>query len=505
MTALELSLDRMHYEESLLEFMRAAWSQVEPSRPLSDNWHIRALCQVLEEVTQGKHQRVIVNIPPGTLKSLIVSVFWPAWMWAKNPKARVLAASYGQHLSTRDNLRVRQLVESAWFQKHWAIRLDEDQNTKTRFNTDKRGWRVATSVGGPGTGEHPHFIIIDDPHTALQAASTAEREVALQWFDQTISSRGATSGVRIVLVMQRLHQEDLAGHLIGKGGWHLVRFPMRYEKCKCPTAPACSPNADDRCVLHKADPEWTPDPRDPRTDEGELLCSHIIGEAAVRQLEIDLGPYGAAGQLQQRPAPEGGGLFKREWFKVVDAAPKLFRVIRAWDTAATENGGDWTCGVKLCEEYEYRTNPQRPQDKPVLTATGRFFVMDVVRGQWGPDEVDRTIKATAQQDGITVPVREEKEGGSAGKTVITARAKTLVGYDYAGVPVSGSKIVKAKPFRAQCEAGNVFLVRAPWNEAYIQELCAFPTGKHDDQVDASAVAFNAVLTEPAPRKHRLTW
>lgn len=499
----QVRVDRLRLEGSLLEFVRDGWHVVETSRPLIENWHIHELCDVLERVTFGDpdYERVIVNIPPGTLKSLIISVFWPAWVWARTGKKRFLAASYGQHLSIRDNLRVRSLIESEWFQGFWPLKLVEDQNTKTKFITSVGGWRIATSVSGPGTGEHPHYIIIDDPHTAQQATSPAERQAAIDWFDQTISSRGSTSGVRIVLVMQRLHQEDLAGHLLAKGGWHHVCFPMRYEKCTCPTDDPETLPEDQRCIGHKADPKWAPDPRDPRTEQGELLCPQVIDDKKVKQLENDLGEYGTAGQLQQRPAPEGGGLFKREWFKFLDVRPALCRWTRGWDTAGSEGKGDYTVGSLVGEEFEWTLVDRKKQ----LLSTGRIVVADVQRDQLGPDGVDKLMKVTATLDGKTIPIREEQEGGASGKAGVTSRAQRLVGWDYKAVSLGANKQVRAKPFRAQCEAGNVYLVRGDWNEEFIQELSNFPTGKHDDQVDATSCAFNSMILEPPPRKREATW
>lgn len=467
--AISIALERHRLEDSLYEFMREAWHVVEPSRPLVDNWHIRVICRELERVTRAELARVIINIAPGTLKSLIVSVFWPAWMWARNPRKRVLAASYGQHLSMRDNVRTRDLVTSEWFQSLWPVALVDDQNTKTRYDTTKGGWRIATSVGGVATGEHPHIIIIDDPLTAQQARSDTERAAANDWFDRTISSRGVTSNVAIVVIMQRLHEEDLTGHLLKKGGWELIRFPMRYV----PTRPAT------RDV-----PGYDADPRDPRRTAGELMCPQVLPEKKVRQLELDLGPYSTAGQLQQTPVPEGGGLFQRAWFKFTDAAPARKRSVRGWDTAGTEGAGDWTVGVKVSEGLSDEGRP-----------TGIFFVEDVQREQLSSDGVEKLMKNTAFLDGRTCAVREEKEGGSAGKAVIAAHTKLLNQFDYQGVHLGADKVTRAKPFRAQVEAGNVYLVRAPWNERYIQELCTFPTGKHDDQVDGSSTAYNALVME----------
>lgn len=441
---------------SLKEFIAKAWPLVEPDRDLSWNWHLDVLCEVLEAVGRGEIRRVIINVPPGTAKSLTVSVFWPAFEWASNPGLRYLTASYGAHLTIRDNLRLRAIVTSPWYQRHYRLRLDGDQNSKVRFDTADRGWRIATSVGGVGTGEHPDRIIIDDPSTADQARSDAERKTVANWFDRTISSRGVIRGVSTVVIAQRLHEEDLCGHLLAKGGWEHVMFPMRFDPARA-------------------------DKRDRRTEAGELLWPALFDEPRVKQLEYDLGPYGAAGQLQQAPSPEGGGLFKREWFGApVDVLPLGARRLRGWDTAGTEGGGDWTAGVRLS-----------------MADDGTIYVEDVIRRQLGPAKVDELFKQTAAIDGVACGQREEREGGASGKAVIAARARLLAGFDYREVATSGDKVTRAKPFRSQAEAGNVKLLRGEWNEAYLQELEVFPAGSHDDQVDATSAAYNALVAEPA--------
>lgn len=474
--ALQLQLERMRLRDSLYAFVQEAWSLVEPAQPFTPNWHIEVLCEVLQDITCGraKASRWVINVPPGTLKSLLISVLWPAWVWARDPKKRFLTASYGLHLSVRDNLRVRDVVLSKWFQQLFPLHLVEDQNTKTRYNTDAGGWRIATSVGGVGTGEHPHFIVVDDPLTAQQAESITELEAANGWLDRTISTRGITMAPVLILVMQRLHEKDPSGHLLEQGDVEHVCFPMRYV--------ATRPATDEH-------PGYQADPRDRRTQVGELLIPQLITDEKVRKLEIVLGPYGAAGQLQQQPAPEGGGQFKRGWFKFLDAMPTdLRRSVRGWDTAGTEGGGDYTVGVRIDEFGD-----------------GQFLVSDVQRDQLGAAGVDDLILTTAKLDGPDVAQREEKEGGSAGKAVIAARAKLLVGYDYQGVLITGSKITRAKPFRAQVEAGNVFLLRAAWNKAYLDELCNFPVADHDDQVDGSSCSFNALLLEPRKKKQYAVW
>lgn len=495
-------LEATRYRESLHLFTQAAWDLLEPDRSFVDNWHIQALCQLLQDITEGRIKRAIINVPPGTMKSLLVSVIYPCWLWARNPKARVLTAAYSDKRALDANIKARNLIKSAWFQQHFKLVLVEDQNTKGRFDTKQSGWRIATSVGGEGTGLHPDLIIIDDAATAADAESEVERKRVNEWFDRTVSSRGVSRDVSIIVIGQRLNEDDLPGHLLAKdaSGWTLVRWPMRFEKCTCPPD-LDAKDEDRRCPLHKSDPHWSADPRDPRTEPGELLFPALFTEAKVRQLELDLGPYASAGQLQQRPSPEGGGQFKREWFKFADAAPALKRQTRGWDTAGTEDGGDYTVGVRLSEGFEWITENGRR----TLRSTGQFYVESVVRDQLGPDGVDKLIKVTAETDGRSCPVREEREGGASGKATIASRAKLLAGWDYKEVGLGTNKIVRAKPFRSQVEAGNVFLLRAPWNEPYIVELCAFPTGGHDDQVDATSCAFNSLLLEPPPKKVEVSW
>lgn len=447
--------------------MREAWKIVEPDREFVENWHIEELCKVLEDVTAGRTKRVVINVPPGTMKSLLVSVIWPCWMWARNPHLRILTAAYSDKRALDANLKARVIIKSPWFQKLFSLELVEDQNTKGRFDTKQGGWRIATSVGGEGQGLHPDFIIVDDASTATQAQSEVERTTINTWFDSTITTRGVSRGVAICVIGQRLHEDDLPGYLLRRGGWEHVCWPMRFEVQKI---------VDGKVTGNP------PDARDHRASEGALLWPQLFPEAIVKQLELDLGPYGAAGQLQQRPAPEGGGLFKREWFQFIDAdkLPKnILRRLRGWDTAATEGAGDYTRGIKIEEDADHN-----------------FYITSAVGAQLSPDGVDKIILSTANMDGKDVPIREEKEGGASGKAVIGARAKLLRGWDYAGVQVSGNKVIRANPFRSQVEGGHVFLVRASWNEEYLKELGAFPTGRNDDYVDATSCAFNAIMLEP---------
>jgi predicted phage terminase large subunit-like protein len=479
--------------KSLRLFLPRVWSVIEPEQPFLPNWHINLMCNELEALEKGDVVREIFNVPPGTMKSLLISVVFPAWVWAHNPRARFLKASYSAHLSIRDNIKLRDVVMSAWYQKFYGVQLVPDQNQKTQFNTQESGWSLATSVGGAGTGEHPDYVIIDDPTTAEQARSDVERQRANDWFDQTVSTRGVIRDVKCIIVMQRLHQEDLSGHLLARGDWKHLCLPMRYE----PTRPATDTDAG-----HVAEPS------DPRRLEGELLWPKAFPESKVRKMELDLGPFAAAGQLQQRPVPEGGGLFQRGWFKFIDraAVPPDVRWCRGWDTAGTENDGDYTQGVKIGAEFK----PVVLQGRRVTTVE-RVFVAGCHGGQWGSGQVDLEMMATATLDGRTCMQREEKEGGASGKGIALAHAKLLAAFDYKCVTIGADKITRAKPFRSQCEAGLVWIVMTgnveqdAWVQPYLTELCAFPTAKHDDRVDGTSCAYNCLLETPKAVQTEATW
>jgi predicted phage terminase large subunit-like protein len=294
LSAVEQELARRH----LHDFVRQAWPIVEPDVDFVDNWHIEGLCAHLEAVVRGEISNLLINVPPGCCKSLLTSVFLPAWTWIEQPSARWLFASYGQELSTRDSLRCRSIVTSPWYRDRWGDRftLMPDQNCKTRYDTDHRGWRIATSVGGRATGEHPDFIIVDDPHNAKQAESAVQRQAALNWWDGTISTRGRARGVRRVVIMQRLHERDLSGHLLESGEWQHICLPMEFE-----------PDRMRPTTLNG----WT----DRRTEVGELLWPALFDRASVASLTRELGSARAAGQLQQRP-PEHyeGAEWPNEYF-----------------------------------------------------------------------------------------------------------------------------------------------------------------------------------------------
>lgn len=444
-------------EDSLHEFVRQAWHLVEPDTKFRDNWHLVAICDHLQAVSEGKISRLLINVPPGTMKSLLVCVFWPAWEWTKKPGERYLFASYSDALSMRDSVRCRNILTSDWYQDKWPMKFRDDQNAKGMFENTLGGWRLATSVGGRGTGLHPGRVICDDGNSAAAAESEAERQNVIDWWDGTISTRGISRGVAQVVIQQRLHTQDMTGHLLGKDGWEHICLPMRYEPGRM--KPTCLGF------------------QDPRTVDGQLLWPELFTEEIVSRLEKTMGLYNAAGQLQQRPVPRGGGMFKREWFTIVEAAPVCQRYIRYWDKAGSAKGtGARTAGVLMGK-----------------TSDGRYVVLDVITARLEAPAREALIKQTAivdaQRYNGQVTTATEQEPGSSGKEAAASTVKNLAGFDCRVDRVTGSKDVRAEPLAAQASVGNVFVLKSRWTPDFLDEIEVFPLGKLKDQCDAAASAF----------------
>ena len=450
-------------EQRLYEFVRQAWHIVEPDWEFLPGWHLEAICNHLEAVAQGTIRNLLINLPPGHCKSRLCNVFFPAWVFIRQPSARFFHASYAQELATRDSIDCRYIIESDWYRERWGhvVELIDDQNQKIKFMTTHHGWRMATSVGGRGTGEHPDFILVDDPHNVRQAESDVERQACLHWWDATICSRGLIRGVRKVVIMQRLHVADLSGHILERGGFDHICLPYRFEPDRM------SPTTIG----------WT----DPRQTPGEILWPGVPPQ--MMDAFNAFPPRLDAGQLQQRPVAEGGALFRREWFTVVPRAPLAAQAaIRYWDKAATENGGDYSAGVLMVSD------------------NGLWFVVDVVRGRWSIRERNQIILQTAQMDAQNFPQLTtvvEQEGGSGGKESAEFTVRQLAGYHVRIDRVTGAKLLRAQPLADQCEAGTVRLVQGAWNYSFLEELSAFPAGKNDDQVDAASGAFSWCVRTPA--------
>jgi phage terminase large subunit-like protein len=470
---------------SLYYFVRLAWHIVEPESPFKDNWHIKAICDHLEAVYDGRISNLLINVPPGTMKSYLVCVFWPTWVWTKTPAKRFMFSSYAEDLSMRDSLRTKQILESEWYQSRWPLLFSESQNSKGKFENMSGGWRMIGSITGKGTGEHPDFNCVDDPHNVLKAESDQDRQTATRWFEGVFSTRGVVRGVRRVMVMQRLHAQDCSGVALGKKGWTHICLPMRFE----------APEKVIRDGLEVLVPRMYPTPigwQDPRTQDGELLWPEVYSEEIVQTMEVNLGAYGAAGQLQQRPSPRGGGMFQRTWFPIISDLPKLVKVVRYWDKAGTEGGtGAQSAGVAIGKYLD---------EKELLPARReKFIVLDVEVCRKRAAEREQLIKQIGQLDASRFGYVEtwvEQEPGSGGKESAENTVANMAGFTCKIERVTGSKAIRAEPLSSQASVGKVCLLAGQWNAAYLDEIEMFPMGKLKDMVDGTSGAFNKLFTNP---------
>lgn len=483
----QLAEEARRLSGSLREFTRAAWPIVEPATPFKPNWHIDAVCDHLEACRAREIRRLVINIPPRHMKSLNVSVLWPVWWWTTEPWIRFLTASYAEKLATRDAVKSRRIIDSGWYRARWGhvFLLLRDQNQKARYENDQTGHRIATSVGGTGTGEGGDVIVIDDPHKADEVESDVERENVLDWHDGTISTRfnDPATGVE-VLVMQRLHEQDLTGHVLDRGGWEHLCLPAEYE----PSHPFV----------------W---PDDPRSEPGELLWPGHFGTGELAELKLDLGSYRAAGQLQQRPAPAEGGIFKLAGLRYFNPAfleppsPLTFtRIVQSWDTAFKEKqtsdyvaGALW--GVHGANRYLLAVDRARRS----LTDTKRAI---------------RSLYAYTEQTYPLLPHSVLIENKANGVDIIAELRYELAGI----VPVNpqGDKVQRAHAVSPIWESGNVYVpgfarsdgvgydpARTPgWVQEWIGEHTGFPNGAHDDQVDTTTQVLNwlrGITDSPAPQ------
>ena len=319
---------RQQAEDSFYEFVKQCWPLVEGTNPFVGGWAIQAICEHLQAVMTRDIRFLIINAPPRTGKSTILSVMFAAWVFLHNTHERFLYSSYSHNLSMRDSVRCRRIIESDWYQLRWGDKfcLLEDQNTKIKFDNDKSGYRMCTSQNSTATGEGGSILILDDPNNAQDLQSDVVLESRNLWYSGTWSTRmnDATRDCRIIM-QQRLSEKDISGFVMDNDTekmWTRLILPMEFEsQRRCKTI-----------MLPGTDKVW----EDPRKVEGELLCPDRFGPIELAQLKAALGSqYRIAGQLQQRPAPEEGGIIKKHWYKwwKYSLPPKIEHVIQSWDTA----------------------------------------------------------------------------------------------------------------------------------------------------------------------------
>lgn len=446
--------------QSFKEFVKEFWSEIIPE-PLIWGWHMELICDELQVVAervfknQPKEYDLVVNVPPGSSKSSLCSVMFPAWVWTRMSSARFICSSYSHALSLALSIRCRDLLKSPKFlrfYKHVVIRADQDQ--KTYFKNIHGGERFCTSTTGSVTGMHGHFLICDDPVNPQESFSSALIKQANDWLDQTFLTRKVDKEITpFILIMQRLSQVDCTAHTIEKG-----------TKIRHICLPAILTD-DVRPVEVR------------KNYVNNLLDPVRMSEKALNDIRLDIGEYGYSGQFLQNPVPLGSGMFRVENIEIVPVPPsKIVSTIRYWDKAGTQGSGCFTVGLKMAK-----------------MKNGKFVVLDIVRGQWESDKREKIIKQTAQIDGIECKVMIEQEPGSGGKESAQATIRNLAGFSVIADLPKGDKILRADPYSVQVNSGNVYLIKKDWNREYIQELASFPVGKFRDTVDASSGALQALV------------
>lgn len=462
---------------SLYEFIAAFWNEVSDDE-YKPNWHIKYLCGVLEDLARrvGNHEKkeedLIINIPPGTTKTLLVSVMFPVWCWTRWPWIKFITGSYSNDLALESAEKSRDIMRSDKFKALYPdITVKEDKDTKSNFRIaviERKsngavnriafaGGRFSTSVGGTITGFHGHINIWDDPINPKQAASEILLNTANNWVDKSASTRKADKEISVtIMVMQRLHQNDPTGHLLEKKDKKIKHI--------------CLPGEIKTFLQYVSPPELVGNYKDGLLDPVRLSWS------ALKEMEADLGQYGYAGQVGQNPVPPGGGMFKVENFQTITNIPSdihIVKTVRYWDKAGTTDAGAYTAGVKLAR-----------------LINNKIVVLDVVRGQWSAEKRERIIRNTAEMDGRKVEVYIEQEPGSGGKESAQATIRNLIGYSIRADHPTGDKVFRADPFSVQVNEGNVMLLKGDWNREFVEEHRFFPFGRFKDQVDAASAGFN---------------
>lgn len=462
-------IDRRKAEESLYEFVKQAWHVVEPGVPFVHGWHLEVICEHLEAVSAGEIRRLLINIPPRHAKSTIVSVMWPMWEWLTAPHEKFLCASYSGVLSTRDNIKCRRLIQSPWYQERWGhmFQLSGDQNQKTRFENDQTGYRIATSVGGTATGEGGSRLLLDDPHGAQDAQSDAMRESSIEWFDMVWSTRlNDPKRDAMVTIMQRLHEGDVSGRILERGGWEHICLPAEYDGVKRST------------VLGSYDH---------RERVGQLLWDQRFGPEEMQRLKDSLGEYGTSGQLQQQPSPPGGGILKVKHFqKWRGELPAIEYIVQSYDTAFTEktDGDPTSCsvwGVFMTKEKKLAALLLDCWSDHLSYPELRRRVIDDWSAEYASVEGKRRGK---KPDAIVI----EKKG--SGQSLLQdLHVANIPAHPYD--PGRADKIARAHLAAPMLELELFYILESTvkpgqfisWAQPLVDQCAKFPNVIHDDMVD----------------------
>jgi predicted phage terminase large subunit-like protein len=481
--AVRAERERERLQRSLRDFMRAAWVHLEPKRPLVWGWHIDAILEHVQAALLGEIDELVVNVPPRHIKSTLISIISPTWLWARKPEARFLTSSYGLNLALRDASRSRKLIMSPWYRRTFpGTELVPYQKAKGRYETTEGGWRVASSITGIGTGEGGDCVLVDDPLKAGDANSEAKIQEVIDWWDETMPTRldDPAHGTRIV-VMQRLHERDLTGHILAERSASTVHLclPARYDPTR-------------HCVT-----KWF---EDPRKRAGEPLWPERFGERELSRLEAKLSPRAVASQLQQTPSVEGGNILKRKYWRIWSERqlPQCSVIMISVDPSVKEGEQNDPWAVQVWGLFKHQDDTTkfdrwhmmllRAHDEHLSYPAAKRFLMQAVS--------DWTIE---DEPPDYVLIEDKASGPNLIAELELAGVKNLVRWN----PGKDSKVTRAIMASDQFFSGLIWVpgkvlsktersaeVLPTWAEMVVDQ-CAKFTGdadQHDDQVDACTQA-----------------
>lgn len=473
MTEFQKEIQKEKASRSLSEFVKQHWGVVEPSNKYFHNWHIDAISEHLEAVTNKQITRLLINVPPGMTKSLMVGVFWPAWEWGPReiPHYRYIAASHSQALSIRDNMRMRRLVMSEEYQELYGDRviLTKDQNAKIKFENTMTGFREALAAGSM-TGSRGDRVLIDDPLSVDDAQSPVVLDSRMLWFTETVPTRLNNPILSaIIVIMQRLHELDTSGIIISRElGYEHLMLPMEFEeKRRCHTSIGF---------------------KDPRTEEGELLFPDRFPREVVERDKKTLGIYGTAGQLQQRPSPREGGIFKLDYFKTHKGVQPLRYIVQSWDTAFKAKK---TNDFSACTTWG-------------IGFDGYFYLLDVFKERLEyPALKKMMVKLWKQYKPMHIYIEDKASGQSLAQEMKLPMPDDIDPMVHHRLPIMPimpdvDKEARANACTTIIQTNVLLPEEAPWKQSYLDSMTAFPNGAHDDDVDSTTQALLQLATN-APK------
>jgi predicted phage terminase large subunit-like protein len=446
-------------------FLHRAFLELDPHARFEPNWHHEVLAAKLEDVRLGKCKRLIVNLPPRQLKSIAASVAFPAWLLGHDPAKKILSISYGQELSDPLARACRALITSPFYQSLFATRLSAERNAVSEFETTEGGYRLSTSVGGVVTGRGADVIIVDDPMKADDALSDARRQAVNDWYDNTLRSRlNSQEQGAIIVIMQRLHADDLVAHLQETESWDVLSLPAIAERDECYSLIT----AYGQRIIHR------------KTGEG--LHPRLLPASNLEGLHRSMTEYNFAAQYQQDPQPPAGLIVKRDWLKFYserDKPDRFDQIVQSWDTAS-----------KITELSDYS----------VCTTWGvkdrKMYLLNVFRQRMEFPELKRRVRELADLWRASIVLIEDKSSGT--QLIQELRADGFAAAQAAPAD-NDDKVMRLRAQTAKIEGHFVlFPEKAPWLETYLLELTTFPNAKHDDQVDSTVQAL-AWLTQEASK------